>query len=44
MDEDQPTTEELEAIIHELRNENARLKEEIRRIERERHEVPPHYL
>jgi predicted nuclease with TOPRIM domain len=44
MDENYPTIEELEEIIQELRSENTRLKEEIRRIQRERHEVPPHYL
>ena len=40
----EPTREELEALLHELREEVVRLKEEIRRLQRERHEVPPHYL
>jgi prefoldin subunit 5 len=40
----QPTREELEALLHELREEVARLREEIRRLRRESHEVPPHYL
>jgi predicted nuclease with TOPRIM domain len=44
VDENKPTIKDLEETIQELRVENARLKEEIRRIERERHEVPPHYL
>jgi cell division protein FtsB len=35
--------EELEATIVSLREENARLKEEIRKIRRETNEVPPHY-
>jgi uncharacterized small protein (DUF1192 family) len=35
--------EELEATIALLREENARLKEEIRKIRRETNEVPPHY-
>ena len=40
----EPTREELEATIRALRDEVARLKEEIRRTQRDRHEVPPHYL
>jgi hypothetical protein len=36
--------EELEEIIASLRDENTRLKEEIRRIRRETNEAPPHYL
>ncbi len=40
----QPTREELEALLRELRDEVARLKEEIRQLRRENHEVPPHYL
>jgi hypothetical protein len=36
--------EELESIVASLREENARLKEEIRKIRRETNEVPPHYL
>jgi uncharacterized small protein (DUF1192 family) len=35
--------EELENTIALLREENARLKEEIRKIRRETNEVPPHY-
>jgi hypothetical protein len=35
--------EELESTIASLREENARLKEEIRKIRRETNEVPPHY-
>ena len=40
----EPTREELESMIRVLRDEVARLKEEIRRLQRDRHEVPPHYL
>ncbi|MGA2293591.1 MAG: hypothetical protein ABSG24_00055 [Acidimicrobiales bacterium] len=40
----QPTREELEALLRELRDEVARLKEEIRQLRRENHDVPPHYL
>ncbi|MGD0853303.1 MAG: hypothetical protein ABSA07_08095 [Acidimicrobiales bacterium] len=40
----QPSRDELEEIISSLREENARLKEEIRRIRRETNEAPPHYL
>jgi hypothetical protein len=39
-----PTREELEAIIASLREENDRLKEELRRTRRESNEAPPHYL
>jgi hypothetical protein len=35
--------EELEELVAQLREENARLRDEIRRLARERHEVPPHY-
>jgi hypothetical protein len=35
--------EELEELVAQLREENARLKEEVRRLAYERHEVPPHY-
>jgi len=38
------TREELEALVDSLRAEVARLKEELRRERRDRHEVPPHYL
>ena len=41
---DEPTREQLEATIRALRDEVARLKDEIRRLQRDRHEVPPHYL
>jgi prefoldin subunit 5 len=40
----EPTREELEALLRELRDEVARLQEEIRQLRRESHEVPPHYL
>jgi len=39
-----PTREELEEIILSLRDENARLMEELRRSRRETNEAPPHYL
>jgi uncharacterized small protein (DUF1192 family) len=39
----EPSREELERTIALLRDENARLKEEIRKIRRETNEVPPHY-
>lgn len=44
MDNDDASREELENTIASLREENARLKEEIRKIRRETNEVPPHYL
>jgi chromosome segregation ATPase len=44
MSHDDASREELERTITELREENARLKEEIRKIRRETNEVPPHYL
>jgi uncharacterized small protein (DUF1192 family) len=40
----EPSREELEAIIDSLRDEIARLKEEIRQTRRETNEAPPHYL
>jgi len=40
----EPSREELEATIDSLRDEIARLKEEIRLIRRETNEAPPHYL
>jgi cell division protein FtsB len=40
----EPTREELEALLRELREEVARLKDEIRRLRHDQHEVPPHYL
>ena len=39
-----PSREELEALVVALRDEVQRLKDELRRIRRESHEVPPHYL
>jgi cell division protein FtsB len=44
MSHDDASREELERTIAALREENARLKEEIRKIRRESNEVPPHYL
>jgi hypothetical protein len=44
MSNDDETRDELENTIASLREENARLKEEIRKIRRETNEVPPHYL
>ena len=38
------TREELEELVQRLRDEVARLKEEIRSARRDAHEVPPHYL
>ncbi|HEY5093257.1 MAG TPA: hypothetical protein VII60_08320 [Acidimicrobiales bacterium] len=43
MSQTEPSREELEGTLASLREENARLKEEIRRIRRETNEVPPHY-
>jgi archaellum component FlaC len=40
----EPSKEELVALVQELREEVARLKEELRRARRDTHEVPPHYL
>jgi septal ring factor EnvC (AmiA/AmiB activator) len=40
----EPTREELEATIATLREEVARLREEIRKSWRVDNEVPPHYL
>jgi hypothetical protein len=42
--DDSPSREELLRLIAELRAENQRLRDEIRREERDRHETPPHYL
>jgi uncharacterized small protein (DUF1192 family) len=39
-----PSRDELEEIIASLRDEIARLKEEIRKIRRDNNEAPPHYL
>jgi uncharacterized small protein (DUF1192 family) len=40
----EPSLDELEAIISSLRDEIARLKEEIRQLRRDTNEAPPHYL
>ncbi len=40
----EPTREELEATIRDLRSQIARLREELRLVQRDRHETPPHYL
>ena len=44
MGENEETREELEALIATLRKEIERLKDELRRLRRDTHEVPPHYL
>jgi predicted nuclease with TOPRIM domain len=44
MSQSDASREELEETIVSLREENARLKEEIRKMRRETNEVPPHYL
>ncbi|HEY1223108.1 MAG TPA: hypothetical protein VGE75_06400 [Acidimicrobiales bacterium] len=44
MTDEHSSREQLEELVTQLREENARLKEEVRRLARERHEVPPHYL
>jgi len=41
---EEPTRDELTALVASLRDEVARLKEELRRARRDQHEVPPHYL
>ncbi len=43
MSED-PSIEELRDLVDALREEVARLKEELRLARRDHHEVPPHYL
>ncbi|MGD0056040.1 MAG: hypothetical protein ABSC34_11470 [Acidimicrobiales bacterium] len=40
----QPSREELEAQVRDLRDEVERLKEELRLARRRDSEVPPHYL
>jgi uncharacterized small protein (DUF1192 family) len=40
----EPTLEELEALIATLREENERLRSELRQARRDTHETPPHYL
>ena len=42
--EDETTREELEALVASLRAEVERLKDELRRLRRDTHEVPPHDL
>jgi len=44
MSEREATREELEQRVASLLVEVAKLKEELRRLRREHHEVPPHYL
>lgn len=44
MAKDDPTKEELEDLIRELRDEVERLKSELARLHRDRDERPPHYL
>ena len=44
MEPEEITRDELEQLVRTLREEVARLQEEIRRIRRDQHEVPPHYL
>ena len=44
MGEDEATREELEELVASLRAEVERLKDELRRLRRDTHEVPPHYL
>jgi len=39
----EPTPEEYEATIAQLRAELERLREEIRLLRHDRHQVPPHY-
>jgi ribosomal protein L29 len=41
---DDLSREELEDLVSSLRAEVARLRNEIRLIQRDRHETPPHYL
>lgn len=41
---DEPTPEELRELVGALREEVARLKDELRRARQDHHEVPPHYL
>jgi uncharacterized small protein (DUF1192 family) len=41
---DGPSREELLSLVGELRAEVARLKEEIRRLRHDEHEVPPHHV
>jgi hypothetical protein len=41
---DEPTREELLRLVADLRQEVERLKAEVRRLSRDAHEVPPHYL
>ncbi|MHB1209475.1 MAG: hypothetical protein ACYC1I_07165 [Acidimicrobiales bacterium] len=43
MEQEELTREQLNELVRTLRDEVARLKEEIRRLRRDQHEVPPHY-
>ena len=42
--DDAPTREDLETLVEQLRAEVDRLKDELRQLRRDSHEVPPHYL
>ncbi|HET9089787.1 MAG TPA: hypothetical protein VFN54_05740 [Acidimicrobiales bacterium] len=44
MGENETTREELEVLVAALTAEVERLKDELRRLRRDAHEVPPHYL
>ncbi len=44
MGDDDLTREELLSLVAALREEIARLADELRRARRDTHEVPPHYL
>jgi hypothetical protein len=40
----EPTVEELQEEVGQLKAELARVREELRRARRDHHETPPHYL
>ncbi|MCX6509141.1 MAG: hypothetical protein NTY27_08175 [Actinobacteria bacterium] len=40
----EPTIEELQEEVVQLKAELARVREELRRARRDHHETPPHYL
>jgi hypothetical protein len=40
----EPTIEELQEEVGQLKAELARVREELRRARRDHHETPPHYL